>query len=93
MHDLLNADLLSSLIVAAQDAPRPVPEDHEVKAGYVALFLWLGMAVAVALLGWSLIRQFRKVAAARDAGLYGDPVRRDEAASDEDADAQDESRR
>lgn len=86
MHDLLNADLLSSLIVAAQDAPRPVPEDHEVKAGYVALFLWLGMAVAVALLGWSLIRQFRKVSAARDAGLYGDPVVRSDADTTGDGD-------
>lgn len=73
MLDLLNPDLLSSIIATAQDTPRPVPEDNEVRAGYVALFLWIGMAVAVALLGWSLIRQFRKVNAARDAGLYGDP--------------------
>ncbi|QCX26686.1 hypothetical protein [Nocardioides jishulii] len=74
MSDLFSADLLTSLVTLAQDAPRPVPEDDEVKAGYVALFLWLGMCVAVALLGWSLIRQIRRTSAAKDAGVYGDPV-------------------
>lgn len=74
MLDLLNPDLLSALLVAVEETPRPVPEDSEVKAGYIALLLWLGMAVAVALLGWSLVRQFRKVEASREAGVYGDPV-------------------
>ncbi|MBE7323936.1 hypothetical protein IEQ44_04640 [Nocardioides sp. Y6] len=74
MLELLTPDVLSSLLVAIEDAPRPVPEDSEVKAGYIALFLWLGMAVAVALLGWSLVRQFRKVNAAREAGVYDDPA-------------------
>lgn len=79
MLALLDPDLVSTVLVGLQDTPRPVPEDSEVKAGYIALFLWLGMAVAVALLGWSLIRQFRKVSAARDAGVYGDPVVTDDA--------------
>lgn len=86
MYDLFSADLIPSLLALAQDAPRPVPEDDEVKAGYVALFLWLGMAVAVALLGWSLIRQIRRTSAAKDAGVYGDPVEGDvttEATADE----------
>lgn len=89
MLDVLSPDLLSSLLVGLQDAPRPVPEDSEVKAGYVALFLWLGMAVAVALLGWSLVRQFRKVNAAREAGVFGDPVVTEQDRSADDAGATD----
>ena len=46
------------------------PEADEVKAGWVALGLFLGLAVAIALLGWSLIRQLRKAQAAQEAGLY-----------------------
>lgn len=74
MLDLLDPAILST-ILSATDAPRPVPEDSEVRAGYVALFLWLGMCVAVALLGWSLVRQFRKTSAADEAGLYDEPER------------------
>ncbi|WP_110239541.1 hypothetical protein [Nocardioides gilvus] len=71
MLDLLDPSLISSFLDLA-DISEPVPEDSEVKAGYVALFLWLGMAVAVGLLGWSLIRQFRKTAISKAKGLYGD---------------------
>ena len=71
MLDLLDPALISSFLDLA-DNSGPVPEDSEVKAGYVALFLWLGMAVAVALLGWSLVRQFRKTAVSKAKGLYGD---------------------
>ncbi|GGD14500.1 hypothetical protein [Nocardioides daphniae] len=74
MHDLFSADLVTSFLTFAQDTPRPVPEDDEVKAGFVALFLWLGMCVAVALLGWSLMRQFRRTTEAKARGVYGDPV-------------------
>ena len=38
----------------------PVPEDREVKAGWTALLLWLGMAIAVAVLAFSLVRRLRK---------------------------------
>lgn len=71
MLDLLDPSLLSSFLDLS-DISEPVPEDSEVKAGYVALFLWLGMAVAVALLGWSLVRQFRKTAVNKAKGVYGD---------------------
>lgn len=72
-------DLIDPLTIAtwlqAADVPRPVPEPEDVKAGYTALFLWLGMGVAVALLGWSLTRQLRRTQAAKDAGVYGDDRR------------------
>ena len=47
-----------------------VPEAEDVKAGWLALGIFLGLAVAVAVLGWSLTRQLRKAQAAEDAGLY-----------------------
>lgn len=48
----------------------PVPEDEDVKAGWVAFAVFVGLIVAVALLGWSLVRQLRKAEAAEEAGLY-----------------------
>lgn len=50
-----------------------VPEADDVKAGWVAFALFIGLILAVAFLGWSLIRQLRKVDAAEEAGLY-DPT-------------------
>jgi len=48
----------------------PAPED--VKAGWVALIIFLLLGLAVALLGWSLTRHLRKAQSAKDAGAYGD---------------------
>lgn len=48
----------------------PAPED--VKAGWVALIVFLLLALAVAFLGFSLVKQLRKAQAAKDAGVYGD---------------------
>lgn len=48
----------------------PVPQDEDVKAGWVAFAVFIGLIVAVALLGWSLVRQLRKAEAAEEAGLY-----------------------
>lgn len=50
----------------------PMPEPDEVKAGWVAFGIWMLMAVAVGLLGYSLVRQLRKAQRAKDAGVYGD---------------------
>jgi hypothetical protein len=47
-----------------------VPEDEDVKAGWVAFAIFIGLALAVAFLGWSLLKQLRKVDAAEEAGLY-----------------------
>ena len=49
-----------------------VPEPEDVKAGWGALAIFALMALAVALLGWSLFRQLRKVEDARKRGVYGD---------------------
>jgi len=47
-----------------------VPEADDVKAGWLAFGIFLGLALAVAFLGWSLSKQLRKAQAAEDAGLY-----------------------
>lgn len=49
-----------------------VPDPEDVKAGWGALAIFALMALAVALLGWSLFRQLRKVEHGRVTGVYGD---------------------
>ncbi len=51
----------------------PAPEPEDVKAGWTAFGLFLGGVATVALLGWSLVRQLRKVEDARQRGVYGEP--------------------
>lgn len=60
------------------------PAAEDVTAGPLAFVVLLALALAVVLLGRSLVRQLRKAQAAKDAGVYGDePVTSDEAASPE----------
>jgi hypothetical protein len=49
-----------------------VPQDDDVKAGWTAFAVFLGLAIAVALLGVSLIRHLRKAEANKNAGMFGD---------------------
>ncbi len=53
--------------------PDPVPADNDVTAGWTALLVFVGLIIAVVVLGVSLAKQLRKAQAARDAGVYGDP--------------------
>ena len=53
--------------------PDPVPADNDVTAGWTALIVFVGLIIAVVVLGVSLAKQLRKAKAARDAGVYGDP--------------------
>ena len=46
------------------------PKDEDVKAGWTAFAIFIGLCLAVALLGFSLVKQLRKAQAAEDAGLY-----------------------
>jgi hypothetical protein len=51
------------------------PEPEDVKAGWLAFGIFLGLAAAVVLLGFSLVKQLRKAQAAEDSGVYGsDPT-------------------
>jgi hypothetical protein len=59
---------LHSVVLAAD----PTPADKDVKAGWPAFFIFLGLALAVAFLGWSLVRQLKKAKANADAGAFGE---------------------
>ena len=48
------------------------PEPEDVKAGWIALVVFLLLGAAVVFLGFSLVKQLRKAQAAKDAGVYGD---------------------
>ena len=48
------------------------PEPEDVKAGWIALVVFLLLCAAVVFLGFSLVKQLRKAQAAKDAGVYGD---------------------
>ena len=50
-----------------------MPADNDVTAGWTALLVFVGLILAVVVLGVSLVKQLRKAQAARDAGVYGDP--------------------
>jgi hypothetical protein len=60
------ADL--SLVVLA------APEDEDVVAGPIGFVIFIGLVIAVALLGWSLNKHLKKAHRAADKGVYGDPV-------------------
>jgi hypothetical protein len=64
MHPLL-------ILLKAVD---PVPADKNVTAGYVALAVFLGLALAVVVLGISLTRHLRKARENADKGVFGPPA-------------------
>jgi hypothetical protein len=58
-------------------ASDPIPEDDDVVAGWIGFAVFIGLAIAVALLGWGLTKQLRRAEANRKAGAFG-PVEDDE---------------
>jgi hypothetical protein len=55
------------------------PEDEDVKAGWTAFAIFIGLILAVAFLGWALTKQLKRAERNRRSGAFG-PV-------DEDVDA------
>lgn len=68
----LAPDLLTFVVSLADE----VPKDDDVKAGSLAFVVFVGLIVAVVLLGFSLTKQLRKAQAAKAAGVFG-PVEED----------------
>lgn len=62
--------VLPDILTLAVNLADEVPEDEDVKAGWTAFAIFIGLIVAVALLGFSLVKQLRKAEAAEKAGLY-----------------------
>jgi hypothetical protein len=52
----------------------PVPADKNVTAGYVALAVFIGLALAVVVLGISLTRHLKKVKENAEKGVFGPPA-------------------
>lgn len=65
--------LLLPLTLHLDGVDQKPPADNDVVAGWVAFGVFLLLAAAIAFLGWSLSRQFKKVRAAKEAGVFGDP--------------------
>lgn len=61
---------LPHVLTAVVSVADQTPEPEDVKAGWLAFAIFIGLILAVALLGWSLVKQLRKVDAAEEAGLY-----------------------
>ncbi len=57
-------------VVLQAAASDPVPSENDVKAGWLAFGIFIALILAVAFLGFSLVKQLRKAQAAEDAGLY-----------------------
>lgn len=68
---------VADVVLLASDQPTA----DEVKPGWLALVIVLAMGVALALLMWSMVRQFRKVTFTEDTNSDAEP------SADSDADA------
>ena len=69
---LLTGQVLSPVLPFVLPLTDPSPQPEDVKAGWTAFAVFILLAVAVALLGFSLVKQLKKAQAAKDAGVYGD---------------------
>jgi hypothetical protein len=64
--------LLPLVVSLATD---PTPADKDVIAGWTAFVVFLLLGAAVVFLSFSMRKQFRKVEAARKAGVYGEEAK------------------
>ncbi|HVK28082.1 MAG TPA: hypothetical protein VM575_07060 [Nocardioides sp.] len=67
MHALAVA-VVNTLVLADDKAP----EDKDVVAGWTAFWIFIGLIVAVVVIGIALTRSLRTAQKAKDAGVYGD---------------------
>lgn len=49
----------------------PVPEDEDVVAGWPGFVIFIGLILAVAVLGYFLTKQLKRTEANRKAGVFG----------------------
>jgi len=80
---ILLTDLVLPLLTSVADQ---VPDDEDVKAGWIAFGVFIALAIAVALLGFSLTRHLRTARDNAEHGVFGPPETPPENATDEPAD-------
>jgi hypothetical protein len=51
----------------------PVPKAKDVTAGWTAFAVFIGLCLAVALLGFSLVKHLRRAKENADKGVFGPP--------------------
>lgn len=81
----MNGLLISLLPLVTRLAEDPTPAKEDVKAGPIALIVFLLLIAALVVLSFSLVKQLRKAQAAKDSGVYGD----EPASSDDERDRTD----
>ena len=69
--------LLSEVTLLLVSAAEQAPEPEDVKAGWTAFAIFIGLIVVVGLLGFSLSRHLRRAAANQEAGMFGEDAPRD----------------
>lgn len=73
MHGLASHALTSLLPLLAQgQRPGQAPPDDEVTAGWLGFSVFAGLIIAVAVLGFFLVRQLKRVDRAKAEGVFGD---------------------
>lgn len=79
MHALA-VTVVNNTVGALVLAEEKAPEDKDVVAGWTAFWIFIGLIVAVVVIGIALTRSLRTAQKAKDAGVYGDdPEPTDEA--------------
>ena len=68
--------LLSEVTLLLVSAAEQSPEPEDVKAGWTAFAMFIGLIVVVALLGVSLTRHLRRAHANNEAGMFGEDAPR-----------------
>ncbi|MEP9381655.1 hypothetical protein [Nocardioides sp. KR10-350] len=63
------------LVLRLDGVNQQPPKDDDVVAGWMAFAVFILLCAAVAFLGWSLTRQFKKVRRAQEEGVFGDDDR------------------
>jgi hypothetical protein len=54
-------------------AADPVPKDKDVTAGWTAFAIFIGLCLAVAILGFSLVKHLRRANENAEKGVFGPP--------------------
>ncbi|NYI75786.1 hypothetical protein [Nocardioides panzhihuensis] len=64
---------MTQTLHTSQPVPEPTPpQDEDVVAGWTAFGVFIALCVAVAVIAWSMLRQFKKVEKARVEGVFGE---------------------
>lgn len=69
----LASSALSAVVPLLVGAQEKAPPDDEVVAGWTGFAVFIGLILAVAVLGYFLTKQLRRVDQAKADGVFGDP--------------------